>query len=140
MAIINLRDFYPFSEDCIIEVPDEIVAVLRQADRLEKNYIRRRYYNKAHYSLDVGDGIERDALFPPLTPVEVYEQRLRVELLYTALDSLPDKQRRRVYAHYILGFSQAEIARAERVDRKAVSLSIATGLRQMEIFLKNFFK
>jgi len=132
MAKINLRDFYPHHIDCIVEVPDEVVAVLRQADRLEKNYIRCRYRNKAHYSLDVGDGIENDALFPPLTPFEVYEQRLRVELLYTALDSLSDKQRWRVYAHYILGLSQAEIAAIEHVSPKAVSLSIAAGLRQMK--------
>jgi len=139
MALINLRDFYPHHIDCIVDVPDEVVAVLCQADRLEKNYIRCRYRNKAHYSLDVGDGIERDALFPPLTPYEVYEQRLQVELLYTALDILPDKQRRRVYAHYILGFSQAEIARIEQISRNAVSLSITAGLRRMEKFLKNFF-
>ena len=139
MALINLRDFYPHHKDCIVEVPDEVAAALRQADRLEKNYIRCRYRNKAHYSLDVGDGIEHDALFPPLTPFEVCEQRLRTELLYAALDSLPDKQRRRVYAHYILGFPQAEIARIEQISRNAVSLSIAVGLRQMEKFLQNFF-
>ena len=139
MALINLRDFYPHHTDCIVEVPDEVVAVLCQADRLEKNYMRCRYYNKAHYSLDVGDGIEQNALFPPLMPFEVCEQRLRVELLYTALDSLPDKQRRRVFAHYILGFSKAEIARIEDVSHKAVSLSITAGLRRLENFLKNFF-
>ena len=140
MALINLRDFYPHHIDCIVEVPDEVIEVLRQADRLEKNYIRRRYYNNAYYSLDAGDGIEHDTLFPPLTPFEVYEQRLRVELLYTALDSLPDKQRMRVYAHYILGFSKAEIARIEHVSQKAVSLSITAGLRQMKKILGNFFK
>ena len=139
MALINLRDFYPHHIDCIVEVPNEVVATLRQADCLEKNYIRRRYRNKAHYSLDVGDGIERDALFPPLTPYEAYTQRLRAELLYTALNTLPDTQRRRVFTHYILGFSKAEIARIENISHKAVSLSIAAGLRGLEKFLKNFF-
>jgi len=100
--------------------------------------VKKAHYNKAHYSLDAGDSIERDALFPPLTPFEVNEQKSRAELLYTAFDTLPDKQRRRVYAYYILGFSQAEIAGIEHVSRNAVSLSISAGLRHMENFLRNF--
>jgi len=139
MAEINLRDFYPHHTDCIVEVSDEIVVTLRQAERTEANYIRRKYRNKAHYSLDVGDGIERDAFFPSLTPYEVCEKRWRDELLYAALDTLSDKQKRRVYAYYILGFSQTEIARVEHINRSAVSVSISAGLRRMEKFLGNFF-
>ncbi len=39
-------------------------AALAETERLERNYIRRLIYNKAFYSLDAGDGIEQDALFP----------------------------------------------------------------------------
>lgn len=59
MAKINLRDFYPFyNTDLFIEIPDEVEAALLEAERLERNFMRRRFYNKAHYSLDAGDGIE----------------------------------------------------------------------------------
>ncbi len=40
MAKINLRDFYPFyNTDLFIEIPDEVNAVLLEAERLERNYI-----------------------------------------------------------------------------------------------------
>lgn len=138
MAKINLRDFYPFyNTDLFIEIPDEVKTVLLEAERLERNFIRRRFYNKAHYSLDAGDGIENDILFVSLTPCELYERKMTAEQLQAAMASLPDKQGKRIYAHYILGISKSDIARAERVDEKAVRVSIERGLRNMEKFLKN---
>ena len=138
MAIINLRDFYPFYKDCTVDVPDDVAAVLHDAERLERNYIRRMFWNKAHYSLDVDDGIEHDALFVSVSPCEMYERKLTMEQLYAAIESLPDKQNRRVYAHFILGITQTEIARAEGVSESAVCISICKGLKNMEKFLKNF--
>lgn len=73
MAKINLRDYYPFyNADLFVDVPDDMAAVLVEAERQERNYIRRRFYNKAHYSLDAGDGIENDILFVSLSPCEIY--------------------------------------------------------------------
>ncbi|NYB74966.1 sigma-70 family RNA polymerase sigma factor [Sedimentibacter hydroxybenzoicus DSM 7310] len=138
MAKINLRDFYPFyNTDLFIEIPDEVESALLEAERLERNYISRRFYNKAHYSLDAGDGIENDILFVSLTPCELYERKMTAEQLQAAMASLPDKQGKRIYAHYILGISKSDIARAEGVDEKAVRVSIERGLRNMEKFLKN---
>ena len=138
MAKINLRDFYPFyNTDLFIEISDEVNAALLEAERLERNFIRRRFYNKAHYSLDADDGIENDILFVSLTPCELYERKMTAEQLQAAMASLPDKQGKRIYAHYILGISKSDIARAEGVDEKAVRVSIERGLRNMEKFLKN---
>lgn len=114
MAKINLRDFYPFyHSDFFVKIPDEVETALLEAERLEKNYIRRRFYNKAHYSLDANDGIEKDILFVSLTLHEIYEQKLTAEQLQAAITSLPDKQGKRIYTHYILGMSKSDIARAE---------------------------
>ena len=137
MTIINLRDFYPFYKtDCIIEVPDEVAASLMEAERLERNYLRRMFYNKAHYSLDTGDGIEHEAVFRTLSPCEVYERKLTMQQLCAALNALPPAQSRRVYARYILGKSETEIAKAEGVSVAAVCTSIERGLKKMEILLK----
>lgn len=64
MTKINLREQYPdfYKTDYIIEVPDEVAAVMKEHDRLEAAYRRRTYYHKAHYSLDRGDGIEYDVI------------------------------------------------------------------------------
>lgn len=138
MAKINLRDYYPFyNSDFFIEIPDEIKDALLEAERLENNYIRRRFYNKAHYSLDANDGIEKDILFVPLTLYEIYEQKVTAEQLQAAMASLPDKQGKRIYAHYILGMSKSAIARAEGVSKSRISESIELGLRNMKLFLVN---
>jgi DNA-directed RNA polymerase specialized sigma subunit, sigma24 homolog len=140
MQTINLRDYYPFySTDIFVDVPDEVAVSLQEAERLERNYIRRMFWNKAHYSLDAGDGIEHDALFVSLSPCEVYERKVTAEQLHDAIAALPDKQGKRIYAHYILGISQTDIARLEGVDARNVRKSISKGLRSMEIFLKNCY-
>ena len=140
MKKINLRDLYPFyHNDLFVEVSDEVAAALAEAERMERNYIRRVYWNKAYFSLDAGDGIEHEALFIALSPCELYERKVTAQELRSALNALPDTQGRRVYAHYILGLSKTEIARAEGVSKSRVSESIERGLRNMEKFLKNTF-
>ncbi len=57
------------------------------------------------------------------------------EQLQAAMASLPDKQGKRIYAHYILGISKSDIARAEGVSKSRISESIERGLRNMELLL-----
>ena len=41
MKQINLRDYYPhYKEDKIVEVPDEVAALLEDLDRKEESYLR----------------------------------------------------------------------------------------------------
>ena len=138
MAIINLRDYYPFYQlDQFVEVPDDLVIEMQQWNRDEKAYQRRRNRYQAYFSLDKNSGMERDVLFVSITPDESYERRLTYKQLYRALSSLPDKQAKRITAYYVLGISQADIARAEGVSRNVVSASIRRGLRKLAEILKN---
>lgn len=68
-------------------------------------------------------------------PDEVFECKVMHRQLYTALASLPDKQARRIYTHYVLGTSIKEIAMAERVSYSAVRSSILRGLNRIETCL-----
>ena len=129
---------FPFyHNDLFVEVPDEVAEALAEAERLERNYIPRVYWNKVYFSLDAWDGIEYEALFVALSPCELYERKATAQELRAALAALPAMQSRRVYAHYILGMSKTEIARTEGVHEKTVRTSIERGLRNMENFLKN---
>lgn len=66
MAKINLRNYYLFYKtDFFIDVSDAVEAVLLEAERLERNHIRRCFYNKAYYSLGGGNGIENDSRCTP---------------------------------------------------------------------------
>ena len=140
MIKINLRDYYPnyYTTDCIIEVPDEVAALMTSFERAEVSYYLRRYRHKAYYSLDRGDGIEHEILFVSLSPCEIYERKVTTEQLHAAITKLPDKQAKRIYAYYILGISKRSIAKAEGVNESAVRDAINRGLRNIERFLKNF--
>ena len=139
MIKINLRDYYPdfYTTNCSIEVPDEVVALMDSYEHAEAAYYLRRYRHKAYYSLDRGDGIENDIMFVSLSPCEIYERRITAEQLHAAISALPDKQAKRIYAHYFLGVSKAEIARTEHVNRSQITRSINNALRNMEVFLKS---
>ena len=138
MTTINLRDYYPFyTNDYFIDVPDEVVELFKEFDRKEAAYRLRTYRHKAYYSLDRNDGIEHEALFVSLSPHELYERKISMQELHAAISSLPDKQAKRVYAHFILGMSQTDIAKAEGVSKMAVSYSIERALKSMEKYLKN---
>ena len=57
MAIINLRDYYPFyTSDYFMEVPEDVVEMFKEFDRKEAAYRLRTYRHKAYYSLDRNDG------------------------------------------------------------------------------------
>ena len=141
MKEINLREFYPeiYKTDLFISLPDEVVDVLVEYQRKEVAYRRRTYRHKAFLSLDYGDDIEREAVLFTPTLQEIVERHLEEERLYQAISSLPEKQRQRVYAHYILGITLMDIAKMEGVSLHAVHESIRRGLRRLEKILEENF-
>ena len=140
MKIINLRDYYPFyTQDILLEVPDEVAEALVEAERMERNYMRRMFYNKAQYSLDADDGLEALAVeCRSLSPEVVLDLMERHCRLCRALNSLPEIQGRRIEAHYLFGQSQREIAKAEGVSERNVRRSIRNGLAGMKKYLNKF--
>ena len=80
MAIINLRDYYPFyTSDYFMEVPEDVVEMFKEFDRKEAAYRLRTYRHKAYYSLDRNDGIEHEALFVAFSPYELYERKVTIK-------------------------------------------------------------
>lgn len=137
MKRINLRELYPFYEyDFFLEVSDklaELLKLLKRKDHADREY---RRFHRAYYSLDADDGIEKDIILLVLSPEEIYERKLSNQELYAAINSLPEKQAKRIYAHFFLGMSKAEIARIEGVNKSTVTRSIEQALKSMENFLK----
>lgn len=104
MKKINLRDYYPFyKSDLFVEVTDEIAELFKQFNRKEHADFERRRVHKAYYSLDADDGIEKDIVLLVLSPDEIYERKLSNQELYAAINSLPEKQAKRIYAYFFLG-------------------------------------
>lgn len=140
MKKINLRDYYPdfYSTDYIIEVPDEVLETLQESVRHENAYQRKKYRHNAYYSLDCEDGIEYEVLCKELTPQEICEQQELLEQISRAIAMLPEKQARRVHAHFFHGMSYAEIAEIEGVHRSRIMRSINRALAHLAIILKNY--
>ena len=138
MTTIELNSYYPhLTERITLEVSDEIAVTLSIGGRCCDSY-KRRKPEHGECSLDGTPGFEADVTRPPLTPEEVMEQAEEQDALYLALDQLPPVQARRVYAHYILGKSKTDIAKAENVSENAVRDSISRGMEAMKNILKNF--
>lgn len=138
MKKINLKDYYShITVDTYIDIPDEVFNIFEEHRKAEQAYQSRIRYHKAYYSLDRGDGIEHSALFVSLSPDEIYERKLTTEQLHAAIATLPDKQAKRIYAHYFLGMSITAIAKAEGVNKSQITRSINRGLSHLEKYLKN---
>lgn len=138
MTTIKLNNYYPhLTERITLEVSDEIAVTLSIGGRCCDSY-KRRKREHGECSLDSTPGFEADVTRPPLTPEEVMEQAEEQDALYLALDQIPPVQARRVYAHFILGKSKTDIAKAENVSENAVRDSISRGMETMKNILKNF--
>ena len=136
MKEINLREYYPFyNMDVYLEVPDEIAGQLDRFKLDEEAHRVRVLRAKAYFSLDRGDGIEKDALQKPPQPLELILKAEQAERLNAALRSLSERQRRRLLAFYLDGKSKSQIARGENVNESAVRKSIRAGLTALKKFL-----
>lgn len=137
MATIHLRDYYPSCpNDMTIEISDMLAEAMRKWVREEKAYARKRRWHHAHYSLEFSDNVENHVLSVPNSPEILFEKRMKHELLYHAISSLPEKQARRIGAHYLFGLTKAEIARKEGVTESAIKESISLGLQTLNKLLK----
>ena len=137
MTTIYLERYYPYlPKGTALEVSGEIAAALSTGGRLGDSYTRRKREH-GECSLEAGDGYEAQVCRPPLTPEEHLEAQELQAALYDAIARLPAAQARRVYAHYILGISKAELARAEGVAESAVRGSIDRGLKKLREVLEN---
>ena len=140
MNEINLRELYPhtYKTDTYVEVSDDVLEAIKAHERAEAARERKMYRYKAHYSLDRGDGIEHDALYQPPTPEEIILEQTIREKLYAAVMELPEKQAKRIYAHFYLGMSKAAIARQEGVAENAVRESINRGLKYLACQMEKY--
>lgn len=118
-------------EVSVVDVEDELGAVITDSRRKEDNLERKERYHC--YSLD-GAVYEGNDFADTETPETVHIQQHRDEKIKEALNMLPEVQRRRI-SLLIDGVSIQEIARREGVRYYSVWKSIEAARKK----LKNFF-
>lgn len=139
MIKINLRHYYPhYTSDVYIEVPDDIAMELHTFENEDAAFRMRRSRNRAFYSLDREDGLEREMQFSTPSSEDGFFREHLACSLFSALQELPIAQARRIYAHYILGMSNLAIARVEGVNEGNVRKSVSRGLRRLQKILGEF--
>lgn len=138
MKRINLKDYYPFyQEDYFIDVSDDLVELFQRDTAKEATRKRKLRFHRAYYSLDRNDGIDKNIIYVSRSPEEIYERKLTREQLHAAMETLTDKQAKRIYAHFFLGLSKSEIARNEGVDCCHIARSIDLALKKIGQYLKS---
>ena len=139
MIKINLRHYYPhYTSDVYIEVPDDIAIELHTFENEDAAFRMRRSRNRAFYSLDREDGLERKMQFSAPSSEDGFFREHLACSLFSALQELPVVQARRIYAHYIIGMSNLAIARVEGINEGNVRKSISRGLLSLKKILKEF--
>lgn len=138
MKRINLKDYYPFyQEDYFIDVSDDLVELFQRDAAKEATRKRKLRFHRAYYSLDRNDGIDKNIIYVSRSPEEIYERKLTREQLHAAMETLTDKQAKRIYAHFFLGLSKSDIARNEGVDCCHIARSIDLALKKIGQYLKS---
>lgn len=71
---VNLKDFYPqiYTADLFCELPEEIVAAIKQSIRENHAYNERRRVHRAYYSLS--NIPEKEWIFFVASPEDLFEQ------------------------------------------------------------------
>ena len=135
---------------CFVEVPaedreayvstmtEEVADIYFDFQRKKNARLRQIFRYGAYFSLDAGDGIEKDALIPAPTPHGVFFDKLKRHQLYSALVELPKKQRQRIEAHYLDGMSAVAIAKREGVARQSIEPIIQKGICSLQRKLRNY--
>ncbi len=139
MKRIKLKDeYYWYSDNEYIDVPDEVAEAFTQFHKELERYRAKARYHRAFYSIDTDSGIDKHVLFVVATPDEIYEKKVSQEDMYAAINQLTETQARRIYAKFFLGMSVVQIAKIEGVNKNSVNESILRGLKKIEKILKNF--
>ena len=139
MAIVNLRDFYPwYTHDELLDVPDIIAAELIADKRYHKTYGRGIRRNKVYFLDEEANNMISALVYSTDNPEVVFEMKEQHCQLCQALNSLSEVQGRRVEAYYTHGKSQREVAEAEGVSERNIRKSINKGLSTLKEYLKDF--
>ena len=126
-------DYHFNNETISIDIPDSDYEVLIEMDRKEYNIEKKE--TRRHVSLQACD--RDDNQLPDKTDVEeTCIQRIEIDALQCAMDSLLPKQRELIQKVFFEHQSITSLARKEGVDESAVRRRLSRALARLKIFLR----
>ena len=131
------RTYHFVNESKEIEIEEKWDQVLKELDRLEYNNNHRE--TRRHSSLDDPDG--KGSRIPSENNLEEgAERREEIETLKRAVATLGQAQKELLRRVYLLEEKQSEIAKAEGVQRTAISGRLQRIYTQLKKFFEKYEK
>ena len=126
-------DYHFNNETISIDIPDSDYDVLIEMDRLERNMEKKE--TRRHVSLQACD--RDDNQLPDKTDVEeTCIQRIEIDALQCAMDSLLPKQRELIQKVFFEHQSITSLARAQGVNESAIRDRLSRIYKKLKIFLE----
>ncbi len=121
-SIEELKAYTPF-----VVITSEMFEVMKDSKRNDSREHKRDYLYHDVYAIED----ERAPIAPLSDPAEIAESDDTYKHIINEMLKLPGLQGRRMYQHYVLGFSVEEIANAEGVAAVSVYQSIQRAKKAM---------
>ncbi len=130
-----------FSEELSIFKPYVIMTceqgeALHEYRRNENKHEMRRIRHHDIWGYTEGATEYCNSIFSKEEPEDTVIEMLNREALISAIDRLPEKQRRRCKLYFLMGLSEEEIALLEGISQQNVSLSINRALVRLRKIIK----
>ena len=126
-------DYHFNNETISIDIPDSDYEVLIEMDRLEYNVNHKE--TRRHISLEACD--RDDNQLPDSTDVEeTCIQRMEIDALQCAMDSLLPKQRELIRKVFFENQSITSVARAQGVNESAIRDRLSRVYKKLKIFME----
>lgn len=110
--------------------------VFREYELNEKKYDMRNIRHHDMFGYEEGLTEYLNSIFSKYEPEDAVVNKMRYEALVSAIDLLPDKQRRRCKMYYLMDLTVDEIAEIEGITHQKVSESIIKAKGNLEKILK----
>lgn len=118
-----------------LEITQELFEVLNRFELDDLSILNEWDRHYEHSELTQASLYDRAATLPESVEDIVF-QNLRYEALHSAIQKLPETQRRRLVLYYFKGLTYAQIAGKEGCKYQTVQESIYAALNNLKKFLK----
>ncbi|MFT3985357.1 MAG: sigma-70 family RNA polymerase sigma factor [Lachnospiraceae bacterium] len=92
----------------------------------------RSQNHRAHYTLDMGDGIANECVIKQETPEEAYIKEETTQEIQAAIENLTEAQKRRLRQRYFEGMKIKQIADMEGVNHSTICYSLRASLKSLK--------
>ena len=119
-----------------VEISDKVYEAFNKFELEDISQIHK-YRKHIEYNEIFDNKLEERMLIKPISIEEKVESKILIEEIRTAINSLPDIQKRRLKKYYFEDMSLEQIANEENCSKVAVKYSIDIALQKISKKFKN---